>query len=153
MGINAAAVTKSDNQGLYTLGGYLLILMAAIAGALALAGLVYFLVIEVGGGQLSHDQIVKWTGLAVFTPIVFGFVVKRNRRYWHAKVFWVVIVSLLILHIGCFLALFRFIPEWRMFWFFVVCTLEIPLVENLATRWMKRLRRTEIRHAHHERSQ
>ena len=135
-------MTKNQNQSqmLYTLAGYFLIFLILVVAAFVLGGMLYYLVI--GTGALpSHDSIVKWTGLIMFTPMIFGYVIKHGRPHWHTGAFWITNAGLLALHIACFLVLFRFVHDWRMFWFCVICTLETPLIESLADRIVSHIRR------------
>ncbi|HUO30000.1 MAG TPA: hypothetical protein VMU80_12340 [Bryobacteraceae bacterium] len=131
------ALTDSRNRSPYTLVGYLLLLLALIVGAIALGGLMYLLVIG-SGWMPSHESIIKWTGLAVSTPAMSAYVIKRSHRYWRMKAFWIGTLGLLALHVGCFLALFALISNWRMFWIFLICTVEAPLIESLATKIARR---------------
>ena len=112
--------------------GYAVILTILVVVAFIIGGGVYLLVST--GIRPSRGSIIKWSGLTVFTLVTFGFAIKESRRHWHNKMFWATITSLLILHIACFLTLFRFIEHWTLVLFFVICTFEIPLIESLADR-------------------
>lgn len=131
VGVNVATLTKGRRQNLYTLCGYLLILLALIAAALVLGTVAYFFVI-VPGGRPSHDSVTRWTGLTVLTAVIFGYVINRSQRHWRAWVFWRVIAGLLAIHIGFFLILFYLIDHWTYVWFFLIPIVEGPFTESVA---------------------
>jgi hypothetical protein len=126
-------MNKGSGQALYTLIGYALILLFLIVAALVLGAIMYLLVIS-AGGRPSHDSVVKWMGLVGFMIVAFGYAIRQCRRYWYRKVFWFAITSLLAIHLICFFVAFSFVAHWNMVWFFVVCTVEGPLIESLVSR-------------------
>lgn len=77
------------------------------------------------GLKPSTDAIRKWVGLTGVTLSLFGFAIKQSRRFWRSKVFWATIGTLLIIHTGAFLVVFRGVEQWRVAWFFFISTLEI----------------------------
>jgi hypothetical protein len=38
----------------------------------------------------------KWVGLAVFTPVLFGYAISENRRLHGKPLFWAIVLTLLI---------------------------------------------------------
>lgn len=131
-------VSRRRNDAVYTIAGYLIILLGLVIAGLAIGGVAYFVIRT--GARPSPDSIVKWTGLVVFTLATFGYAIKQSRRYWRIKAFWIGITALLLVHLTCFLVLFSFVFHWRMFPFFVICVLEGPLIQSLATRLATRRR-------------
>ncbi len=114
----------------YTLLGYLVILLILLVIALIIgAGLYWFVVIP--GRFPSSDAFAKWSGLAMFTLGTFWWVIKESRPRWHNKAFWWTIVTVLFIHIAGFLVAFRYVEHWRTFHFFVICTIETPMIMTL----------------------
>jgi hypothetical protein len=54
--------------------------------------------------------------------------IKESRPRWRNKVFWWTISSLLFVHIVCFLVTFRYVQHWTLWYFFVISTLEVPII-------------------------
>jgi hypothetical protein len=115
---------------LYTLLGYVVIavMMVVIGAVIAAAGLwtVNHHVL------VSNDSLVKWGGLTINTLALFGWVIKQSRQFWRKKVFWWTIAGLLTVHLASFWVILSNVERWRLFWFFVICTLEvIPISATL----------------------
>ncbi len=111
----------------YTLLGYLAMLLGLLVIALIIGVGVYRFVV-VPKRFVSDDTFMKWVGLPVFTFSIFWWVIKESRPRWHNKVFWWTIVAVLFFHIAGFLVAFRYVEHWRAFEFFVICTLEVPVI-------------------------
>jgi hypothetical protein len=52
----------------------------------------------------SGPSFEKWGGLAGNTIILFGWVIKQERRLWSNRVFWATLGALLAIHVGAFYA-------------------------------------------------
>src|SRR5258708_16381454 len=96
----------------YTLLGYLTILVILLVVALMIGAGVYWFVV-VPGRIPTPEAFAKWSGLAIFTPLTFWWVIKQSRARWRSSVFWMILGALLIVHIACFLAGFRYVEHWR----------------------------------------
>lgn len=126
---------KNRGQLIYTLLGYILMLVILVAIALIIGVGVYWFVNQ--GIRPSHDSMVKWTGLIVFTPVTFGFAVKQSKSHWRNKIFWATMTGMLIVHFTGFWIMSQLITHWSMIWFFVTCAVEGPLIVSVAD-WMAR---------------
>jgi hypothetical protein len=124
---------KEASHWIYTLFGYALIFGMLLLSALALGLGAYWLVTH--NVRPSHDSIVKWTGLAVFTIVTFAVIVQRSGHYWRRKVFWATVTSLLLVHTCGFWIILRHVEHWQMIWFLVIFTIEGPLILHL-TNWL-----------------
>ncbi len=128
-----AAVTRSEmperrNQLFYTLLGYVSIaaIMVVIGAVIAAAGL------WAVNHHVDYDSLVKWGGLTVNTVALFGWVIKQSRQFWRKKAFWWTMAGLLSVHLAGFWVILINVEHWRLFWFFVICTLEvIPISATL----------------------
>ena len=82
--------------------------------------------------NVSEDSLVKWGGLSVNTLALFGWVIKQSRRFWRKKAFWWTIATLLFVHVAGFWMILRKASQWRLAWFFLICTAEvIPITAAL----------------------
>ena len=113
---------KASVQIIYTLSGYLIILVLLALATLMIGGGVYWMTRDV---HTSDDSILKWGGLTVNTVALFGWIIKQCRRSWRDKVFWATLGVLLIIHVAGFTAVLMTVAHWRLAWFFVICTLEV----------------------------
>ena len=109
------------NQLLYTLLGYVLIaaIVLVIAAGIAAGGL------WAVNHRVSDDSLIKWGGLTMNTLALFGWVIRQSRRFWRKKVFWWTMAALLVVHVAGFWVILINVERWRMFWFLVICTLEV----------------------------
>jgi hypothetical protein len=92
-----------------------------IAGILAA-----FVVVE-----YSHAAWVpapRWLGLIVFTPLVFGAVVRDFRRSWGRTTFWLCVTGLLVAHGAAYTAVLKTVEEWRNVWFLPLSIGECPVL-------------------------
>ena len=99
------------------LGLYLLI---AIAVAL---GVVWFAYRSTG---TSDESISRWGGLIVNTAILYGYVLKESRPFWHAWAFWLAIIGVLGLHTSVFIVILQRVDHWSILWFLLMYPVEIP---------------------------
>ena len=123
-------MNNQDKRGsfFYTLLGYVVILLTLGLITLVLGIGMYlsgFLRLMV---SVSHDTFVKWLGFTFYTPLTFWVVVKFSRQRWHNKVFWWTMGSLLFVHIGGFLAIFRYVEHWRLLYSAAICMVEAPII-------------------------
>lgn len=118
------AGTLNDESGrMYTLLGYVLILMILIVAALLIGSGAYWMLKR--NILPSGPSFEKWGGLAFNTIILFGWVIKEERRLWSDRVFWTTLGALLAIHLGAFYIILSRFEQWRLFWFFVICTAEV----------------------------
>jgi len=122
----------------YTLLGYLLILVFLLAIALLIGTILYRFVI-VPGRIPSEEPFEKWFGLALFTFSSFGWVIKESRLRWRNKVFWWTMVAVLFVHIAGFSMAFRYVEHWRLFYFFAISMIEVPIIMSVSNWTIERL--------------
>ncbi len=138
-------MTTMTTGRIYEVFGYLLLLLILGAAALVLstsASWAMAWVMASTGARPDHDVLVKSIGLTVFTMPVFGHAINQNKRHWRIRGLWLALASMLICHLCLFLVLFRIISHWHMLFFFAICTFEVPLIEDLTRRSVRRARRT-----------
>lgn len=95
--------------------------------ALALAGLVGIGLLVATAIYTGIAFIGGWVGLIGYTLVLFWIIVSRWREYWNRTMFWLIIASLLTLHLLGFVAVLRIYPQWRMIWFLPIIVLEAAL--------------------------
>jgi hypothetical protein len=69
----------------------------------------------------------RWIGLALWTAIVFGVVVRSGREHWTRGTFWLATGGLLTIHLLAFVAVLNAYPQWRPVWFIPVAIVEAGL--------------------------
>ena len=88
--------------------------------------------------NVTHDQRLRWGGLAFNTAVLFAFVVSVHRRFARYLKFWVLVGALVAAHLSVFVfVLFRIIEHWSLFWFLVAWPVEVMAFETAisAYRW------------------
>lgn len=106
-----------------------LYLLIAVAVA---TGIVWYAYESDGTGNQS---ISRWGGLIVNTAILYSYVLKESRPFWHAWGFWVALISVLSFHTLAFIIIFQHVEHWSVFWFLFMYPIEIPglaIVSNWA---------------------
>jgi len=76
----------------------------------------------------KNDLIARWGGLIVNTVILYGYVVKEGRPFWHAWGFWLAIILVLSLHVLVFSVIFQRVEHWSVIWFLFMYPVEIPVL-------------------------
>ena len=109
------------DQLVYTLLGYVVIaaIMVLIGAVIAAGGL------WAVNHHVSDDSFVKWGGLTINTFALFGWVIKQSRECWSKNWYWWTMTGLLTAHLASFWVILINVEHWRLFWFFVICTLEV----------------------------
>jgi hypothetical protein len=123
---------NTSGSFLYTLLGYLAILVILALITLVIGLSMYwsgFLRLMV---SLPEDTAVKWIGFIVYTPVTFWIIVRVSRQRWHNKVFWWTMATLLVVHSACFWAIFRSVEHWSLLYSVVIFTIEGPIILTLA---------------------
>ena len=126
------------NQFVYTLLGYVLILVMLLVVALIIGVVVYL--IPKPNIPPSRESIGEWSGLAVFTVLVFGYTIRESRARWNDRVFWATLCGLLFLHIISFWAILRVSEPWSIPQIALVCMLEQPFVMKVLNLIISRLK-------------
>ncbi len=106
-----------------------LYLLIAVAVATVIVGYAY----ESDG--TGNQSISRWGGLIVNTAILYSYVLKESRPFWHAWGFWVALISVLSFHTLAFIIIFQHVEHWSVFWFLFMYPIEIPglaIVSNWA---------------------
>jgi hypothetical protein len=76
------------------------------------------------GGPGIPESAWKWIGLALTTPILFGYAVKEYRRDWSHLRFWCVVLLLLAAHLALFSIILAHVNRWGMLGFVLVFPIE-----------------------------
>jgi hypothetical protein len=125
--------------------GYVVILMALTVVAL---------VIGSGASWMLRHNILypgpsfeKWFGLGFNTIILFGWLIKEERRLWSNRVFWTTLGAWLAIHLGVFYVILSRFGQWRLFWFFVISTAEVIPISATIGWSMNRFGRRHWRRA------
>jgi len=111
---------------------------AADFGAYVLLGLllataaVWFASSSIGQGKT--DWVPKWGGLILNTAILYGYVVKESKPFWHAWGFWLATVAVLVIHLAIFSFLFHENDHWSVLWFLLMYPIEFPVL-LMASDW------------------
>jgi hypothetical protein len=99
-----------------------LALYLLIATAISI-GIVWFAYKSDGTGT---ESISRWGGLILNTAILYGYVLKESRPFWHAWGFWLTFISVLSLHLLVFIVILQHVEHWSVLWFFFMYPVEIP---------------------------
>ncbi len=99
-----------------------LALYLLIAVAIAL-GIVWFAYRSTGTGD---ESISRWGGLIVNTAILYGYVLKESRPFWHAWGFWLALIAVLGIHTAVFIVILQHFEHWSVLWFLFMYPIEIP---------------------------
>jgi hypothetical protein len=97
-------------------------LLIAIAVAV---GIVWYAYASDGSGNAS---ISRWGGLLLNTAILYGYVLKESRPFWHAWGFWMALVLGLSLHTLVFVVVLQHVEHWSVLWFLFMYPVEIPVL-------------------------
>ena len=81
------------------------------------------------GGPGLPESAWKWIGLALTTPILFGYGVKEYRTAWGDRRFWSIVLGLLIVHLGLFFIILTHVARWGMLGFVLVFPIESAGIE------------------------
>src|SRR3954468_5057204 len=74
-------------------------LLIAIAVAVAIVWYAY------KSDGTGNESISRWGGLIVNTAILYGYVLKESRPFWHAWGFWLALIAVLSLHTIVFIVI------------------------------------------------
>ncbi len=127
--------SKRKDQFVFTMLGYLVIVVILILVAFSIGIAMYWIV---GKRQASLDWYERWGGLAIFTMGIFGYLIKVSRRHWRQKVFWATTACLLLVHLSLYSIVLTSIAHWNGIWFLVISIIEAPTVVAIS-RWSLRL--------------
>jgi hypothetical protein len=96
--------------------------------AVALASLVVIGLALVASAKAGIVIPARWLGLFYWTCALLWFICRQYKSNLRHGKFWVVLLTLLALHVGAFAVVLRSYPEWRMAWFMPIFLIEAPLV-------------------------
>lgn len=88
--------------------------------------LIAFFVVEYGDAPWALPA--RWLALIVYTPLVFGAVVREFRRSWGRIAFWLCVLGLLAVHTAGYAAVLAHIEAWRNIWFLPLSIAECPIL-------------------------
>jgi RsiW-degrading membrane proteinase PrsW (M82 family) len=110
-----------------------LYLVLAIAGLIAI-----FLVVYITYLTGHRVPTGGWFGLIGFTPFVFWYVIKSQRRHWRRPALWVAVAAFIALHLGLFIPILLKHPDFRMFWFAPLSILEVMVFAGVLMKLFER---------------
>jgi hypothetical protein len=99
--------------------------------AIAVACLVVFAIgffIWVKTGLIKFQIPARWFGLFYWTCALLWVILRQFKSDLRRVKFWVVLLTVLALHIGGFALVLRGYPEWRTVWFLPIFIIEGSLV-------------------------
>ena len=97
-----------------------LYLLIAIAVAV---GIIWFAYKSDG---MENEFISRWGGLLVNSAILYGYVVKESKPFWHAWGFWLALISALSFHSLVFIVILQRVEHWSVLWFLFMYPIELP---------------------------
>jgi hypothetical protein len=97
-----------------------LYLLIAIVVAVTMAWYAY------NSDGMGNESISRWGGLIVNTAILYGYVLKESRPFWHAWGFWLALIAVLVLHTVVFIFTLQHVEHWSVLWFLFMYPIEIP---------------------------
>lgn len=98
-------------------------------GLLVVVGIVGFEALH--GVRGSFHIEARWAGLALWTPLIFGLVIRNLRKYWRLLTFWMALAALLAIHLLAFVVILQRYPEWRPVWFMFVAIVESVFLSTI----------------------
>jgi len=108
-------------------------------------GVVAFIMVLAFNRDFFHpEQIARWGGLVLYTPVIFGAVIQQHRQFWKQAAFWVTIAILLLLHIAAFSMLLQRVQEWRIVWYGLAGVFEGPAMMFVCGRAARKFPSTNI---------
>ncbi len=99
------------------------VLYVAIAVAVVAFALLYAVRSAKSGS--SGRLPLRWLGLGATTAVVFGYVLRPCKRYYHLVRFWVAFVGLFALHLGVYIVVLLHVEQWGLAWFAIITPVEI----------------------------
>jgi hypothetical protein len=81
----------------------------------------------------GHDAYVKFGGLALCSSILFGYFLHLSREFLRDPKFWMLAASLMLVHLGAWIALLLHVERWGLLWFNIMI-IELPVFLYFRTR-------------------
>lgn len=122
------SLPRKQHKSLYTALGYLVLLVGALIGLAVLGELAWFAVAWSDARHLRTESIDRWIDLAAATVIVFGLLLRANRKLLHQPLFQLSFIICLAIHLGGFSVLLHFVHEWKSIWTMMLSFLNIWLL-------------------------
>jgi peptidoglycan/LPS O-acetylase OafA/YrhL len=106
--------------------------VAIIVGLVACGIAVAALVIAYGEYSETHwVPPARWVGLAVYTLLIFGTLIRDFRPSWGRAGFWATLAGLFAAHLVAYAIVLRSTPEWRLIWFLPMSLAEFPILMSI----------------------
>ena len=85
------------------------------------------LVVAIAAGEISHPAWLdwKWIAFALNTAVFCGYVVHWFQNVWRLPKFWLILLSLLVLHSVGFVLVLQAIEHFPLIWYAVLVPLEL----------------------------
>lgn len=100
-------------------------LLIYIIIALAVAAALYLYAVD---APLSWFIESVWVGFLLNTAVVFGFVIKRCRRYLRIQRFWWATLGLLAIHLVVYVSCLRQTDRFPLLWYVILNPVEWSVV-------------------------
>lgn len=97
--------------------------------------IVGFFALQVGLAIAFGEQVLRWGGLLVNTAVIFGYFIHGSREQYRDRAFWILFLSLLIIHLTAFGIVITNAHEWKPVWFMVMIP-ELALFLALRDRFV-----------------
>jgi hypothetical protein len=144
----------SRDQVLYTALGYVALAGIIVVVAVVLGEIVTSVAYWMPSRQLSEGDFARWFTWIVCTPALFWWIIKWFPRPSRDRVFWPALAGLFVVHVACFIEIFRRVEHWRIVWTPMLMTVEVACIfvvlEWATTRFGKH-RRSKPVATHHPR--
>jgi hypothetical protein len=79
----------------------------------------------------SDDFVVKWVGLAVNTIAIFWYALRRHWQFSASVQFWVLFMSLLLVHLSLYIVILRTITDWKPVFFVLLYVPEELTIDSV----------------------
>lgn len=63
------------------------------------------------------------------TAILFGYAANSHKAHFGKPKFWRVLAGLLLLHIAVFVAVLRYVEQWKVLWFVLLFPVENIIID------------------------
>ncbi len=109
---------RTTGRRVIELGVEVLIALALVAAVLLYARF----------GPFRWMPSPRWWGLAAMTAVLLWYAVRRYRRYWRRRSFWLTIACLTAVHLVAWSLLLAHVTVWGMAWFVPGVLAEVPVL-------------------------
>jgi len=106
------------------------VIAVAVGGAVVWYGL--------GDDPTKGQYLGVWFGFLGHTAVLYRFVVGLHKPQGNDRRFWIPLALSLIAHLVCFCIGLERLGHWRLWWFFLMYPVEIPIIMGWCYWWRER---------------